>query len=165
MTKKPKNISPNDIDAIDRNILRRLQDNGRITNAELAEQVGLSAAACHKRVKQLDNLCVIQAYTAIIDPRAAGYNQSAFVQITLHTQGSDTIEAFERAVTKSPQIIECHLMTGDYDYLLHVIIRDTQEYEHLHRDILTKLPGVARLTSSFALRTVRRTSKIPIPSI
>jgi DNA-binding Lrp family transcriptional regulator len=165
MIEKPKNISPSEIDTIDRNILRRIQDNGRITNAELAEQVGLSAAACHKRVKRLDTLGVIQAYTAIIDPRAAGYTQSAFVHITLHTQGSDTIEAFERAVTDSPQIIECHLMTGDYDYLLHVIIRDAQEYEQLHRDILTKLPGVARLTSSFALRTVRRTSKIPIPSI
>lgn len=163
MTQIPKNISPSDIDTIDRNILRRMQDDGRITNAELADLVGLSAAACHKRVKRLDGLGIIRGYTAIIDPRVAGYNQSAFVHITLHSQGSDTIEAFEHAVTRSPQIIECHLMTGDYDYLLHVIIRDAQEYEQLHRDILTKLPGVARLTSSFALRTVRRTSKIPVP--
>ena len=93
MIKIPKKLSPKEIDTIDRKILRRIQDNGRITNAELAEQVGLSAAACHKRVKRLDNLGVIQAYTAIIDPRAAGYNQNAFVHITLHTQGSDTIEA------------------------------------------------------------------------
>lgn len=151
-----------DIDRIDRSILRELQRNGRITNADLAETVGLSAAACHKRVKRLEAAKVIKDYTAIIDPQAVGYSQSAFVRIALNSQGNDTIEAFETEVLKCPQILECHLMTGDYDYLLHVIVKDAQEYERLHRDVLTKLPSVSRLTSSFALRRVRRTSEIPM---
>ena len=164
MGKNTQNLSSSALDTIDRKILRRLQENGRITNADLAESVGVSAAASHKRVKRLEASGVIQEYTAIIDPRAGGYTQSAFVHITLDSQGSNTIEAFESAVVLCPQVIECHLMTGDYDYLLHVIIKDAQEYECLHRDVLTKLPGVARLTSSFALRTVRRTSAIPFPT-
>jgi len=150
------------MDGIDRSILRQLQANGRVTNADLAHLVGLSPAACHKRVKRLETNGAIQEYTAIIDPVVSGYKQNAFVQITLDSQGSGTIEAFEAAVVLCPQIIECHLMTGDYDYLLHVIIEDAQEYERLHRDVLTKLPGVTRLTSSFVLRTVRRTSKVPV---
>lgn len=162
MARNKNDLHPNDIDTTDRGILRALQRNGRITNADLAEAIGLSPAACHKRVKRLEAGQVIQAYTAIVDRRAAGYPQSAFVQITLESQGSDAFEAFESAVVISPQIVECHLMTGGYDYLLHVIIKDAEEYERLHRDVLTKLPGVARLTSSFALRTVRRTSEVPI---
>ena len=160
-----KNIRHLGIDTIDQNILRLLQVNGRITNSDLAEAVGLSAAACHKRVKRLEASGVIQEYTAIIDRRASGYTQSAFVQITLDSQDSSNIEAFEASVVLFPQIIECHLMAGDYDYLLHVIVRDAHEYEHLHRDVLTKLPGVARMTSHFALRTVRRTSKLPVSAI
>lgn len=151
-----------DVDAIDRNILRGLQSNGRVTNADLAESIGLSPAACHKRVKRLEEGGIIQSYTAIIDRRAAGCSQSVFVQITLESQGSEALEAFETTVVNCPQIVECHLMTGDYDYQLHVIVMDAEEYEQLHRDLLTKLPGVARLTSSFALRTVRRTSEVPI---
>jgi len=163
MSISSNNIRPITLDAIDYNILRALQRNGRITNANLAELVHLSPAACHKRVKRLDDEGVIQSYTALIDRRIVGFAQSAFVQITLISQGSEAIEAFEQSVVKCPQIIECHLMTGGYDYLLHVIIQNAEHYEQLHRDILTKLPGVARLTSSFALRTVRRTSEVPLP--
>ncbi|MEM6536901.1 MAG: Lrp/AsnC family transcriptional regulator [Pseudomonadota bacterium] len=162
MEENSKNLYASGITTIDREILRALQNDGRMTNAELAKKVGLSPAACHKRVKRLEADGTIKHYCAVIDRRTAGYPQSVFVQITLEGQGSDALEAFELAVVDYPEIIECHLMTGAYDYLLHVITKDAEEYESLHRDILTKLPGVSRLTSSFALRTVRQTSEIPI---
>ncbi|WP_109355572.1 Lrp/AsnC family transcriptional regulator [Sphingorhabdus sp. EL138] len=155
-------IDESSIDRMDRKLLNVLQKDGRITNANLSDCVGLSPAACHQRVKRLQNDGIIQIYTAILDRRISGCSQSAFVHITLSSQDHDTIEAFEAEVVKCANIIECHLMTGDYDYLLHVIVRDATEYEQLHRNVLTSLPGVDHLTSSFALRAVCRTTEIPL---
>ena len=104
----------------------------------------------------------ITRYVALIDPRVSGRSQNVFVQITLERQDNEDLEAFERAVASQPQIIQCHLMTGGYDYLLHLLVRDVEDYERIHRGVLTRLPGVARISSSFALREVRRTTAIPI---
>ena len=155
-------INENSIDAIDRSILRALQKNGRQTNADLAEQVGLSPAACHKRFKRLEADGIIERYTAIINPAVSGARLSVFIQITLDSQGNRSIGDFEREVARCPEVVECHLMTGDYDYLLHAIVRDATEFERLHRDVLTNLPRVSRLTSSVALRTVCRATDVPL---
>jgi len=150
------------IDTIDRAILERLQSDGRLTNADLAEAVGLSASACLRRVRALEKSGVIENYAAILNQAASGRPQSVFVQITLHSQESHDLEAFEREVIARPQVMECYLMTGDADYLLRIIVRDAAEYESLHRHFLTRLPGVDRVKSSFALRTVRKKTQVPL---
>ena len=155
-------LSHRSLDSIDRRILRLLQADGRMSNADLAGKVGLSQAACHKRLKALEASGAITGYVALVDPRVSGRTQTAFVQITLAGQDAGDLEAFEKAVTTHPQILACYLMTGSYDYLLHVLIRDAEEYEELHRKILTRLPRVARVTSSFAIRQVCQTSAVPI---
>jgi Lrp/AsnC family leucine-responsive transcriptional regulator len=157
-----KDLSALSIDTIDRSILRTLQFDGRITNTALAERVALSPAACHKRHRRLEAMGAIKQYVALINPKLSGRSQIAFVQITLERQDSEDLEAFEREVIAHPQIIECHLMTGNFDYLLHILVRDPEEYENIHRSVLTRLPSVARITSSFAIREVRRTTAIPI---
>ncbi len=150
------------LDTIDRAILSRLQVEGRISNAELAEQVGLSPSACLRRVRALEAKGLIEGYVAILNQAASGRPQSVFVQITLHSQDSQDLEAFERDVVARPEVMECYLMTGDADYLLRVIVRDAAEYETLHREFLTRLPAVDRVKSSFALRTVRKKTAIPL---
>jgi Lrp/AsnC family transcriptional regulator, leucine-responsive regulatory protein len=155
-------ITSHAIDAIDRSILRCLQHDGRISNVELSERVGLSPAACHKRLKALESNGAIAKYVALINPRISGRTQIAFVQITLESQEGEDLENFERSITTCPQILACYLMTGTYDYLLHVLIKDADEYEQLHRSVLTRLPKVARVTSNFAIRQVRQTTAIPL---
>ncbi len=150
------------IDTIDRAILDRLQIAGRISNADLAVEVGLSPSACLRRVRALEESSVIENYVAILNQAASGRPQSVFVQITLHSQESHDLEAFEREVVARPQVMECYLMTGDADYLLRIIVCDAAEYENLHRDFLTRLPGVDRVKSSFALRTLRKKTQIPL---
>jgi len=158
----PKDLSSQSVDATDRSILRLLQSDGRMTNADLAERVSLSPAACHKRLRRLEAIGAIRQYVALINPKVCGRSQIVFVQITLERQDSEDLEAFERAVIAQPQILECHLMTGGFDYLLHLLVRDAEDYERIHRQVLTRLPKVARITSSFAIREVRRTTAIPI---
>lgn len=155
-------LSHRSLDSVDRRILRLLQADGRMSNADLAERVGLSPAACHRRLKALEASGAITGYVALVDPRVGGRTQTAFVQITLSGQDGDDLEAFETAVTAHPQILACYLMTGSYDYLLHVLIRDAEEYELLHRKVLTRLPKVTRVTSSFAIRQVCHTHAVPL---
>lgn len=154
-------ISPRLTDTIDRAILKILQANGRISNADLAARVGLSPAACHKRLKALEASGTIRKYVALLDPKVIGRTQTVFVQITLESQDAEDLECFENAIAAHPQILACYLMTGQYDYLLHVLIRDAEEYEQLHRRVLTRLPKVARVTSSFAIRQVCQTTALP----
>lgn len=149
-------------DAIDRSMITTLLADGRITNHQLAECVGLSPAACHRRHKLLEERGVISGYRAVVDRDRIGLSQNVFVHITLRSQGSDELQAFEEAIASVKNVVECHLMTGDYDFLLHVVARDTADYERLHREVLTKLPGVSRLRSSFSLRPVRATSALPL---
>lgn len=142
------------LDRIDHKILALLVCNGRITNQELAETVGLSPAACHRRHRRLEQDGFITGYRATLDRDALGLGQSIFMQITLESQGSEAISAFEKAISSCENVAACHLMTGEFDFLVHILARDTRDYERLHKEVLTALPGVSRVRSSFALRSV-----------
>jgi Lrp/AsnC family leucine-responsive transcriptional regulator len=145
-----------ELDAIDRSILTRLQADGRMTNAELAERVHLSQSACLRRVRRLEAEGVIAGYAMLLNQAAIGRPSDVFVEITLSGQSEDLLDAFEAAVRDCPEVMECYLMAGDADYLLRVVAADAQDYERIHRTRLARLPGVARMRSNFALRTVSR---------
>jgi Lrp/AsnC family leucine-responsive transcriptional regulator len=151
-----------DIDATDRRILAVLQRNGRITNAELSEQVNLSPSACHRRVERLEQSGLIAAYVALLDAKAMGRPTTVFVEITLQSQAEELLDAFELAVARVPDILECHLMAGTADYLLKILTEDTEDFARIHRQHLARLPGVAKMQSSFALRTVVKTTAISV---
>ena len=151
-----------DLDPTDRRILTVLQRQGRISNAELAEQIHLSASACHRRVQRLEAEGYIRDYVALLDERRMGRPTTVFVEITLSGQADEVLEAFEREVARVPDVLECHLMAGSADYLLKVVAQDTDDFARIHRQYLARLPGVAQMQSSFALRTVFRTTAIPV---
>jgi Lrp/AsnC family leucine-responsive transcriptional regulator len=142
------------LDSIDRHILEVLQRDGRIANQTLADTVGLSPSACLRRVRNLEEAGVITGYVAVLDPERIGAGRRVFVEITLESQRQDSLEAFERAVAGCPGVMSCHLMSGDADYLLGVAVSGLDGFERLHRDHLSRLPGVVRMRSSFAIRTV-----------
>ncbi|HYE48706.1 MAG TPA: Lrp/AsnC family transcriptional regulator [Azospirillaceae bacterium] len=150
------------LDRVDRAILTILQEAGRIPNSELAERVHLSESACLRRVRALEEAGVISGYAAIVDQAASGRAESVFVRVTLEKQTEQILSDFEAAVREVDQIMECWLMSGDADYLLRVIVAGASDYEMLHNKILTRLPGVARVHSSFALRTVMKRAHVPI---
>lgn len=145
-----------ELDRIDQQILALLQQDGRLTNAALAEQVHLSPSACLRRVQRLEQEGVIAGYTAILDAAAVGRATTVFVELSLNSQREDALEAFESAVRDCPEVAECHLMSGGSDYLLRVVVEDAQEYERVHKQHLSRLPHVARIRSSFSLRRVCR---------
>jgi DNA-binding Lrp family transcriptional regulator len=149
-------------DDIDRAILNVLQKKGRISNAELADLVNLSASACHRRVQRLEKDGFIKEYVALLSPRKIGVPTTVFVEITLSAQADEVLENFEKAVARIPDVLECHLMAGAADYILKVVAEDTDDFARIHRQHLTRLPGVAQMQSSFALRTVFKTTALPI---
>ncbi len=151
-----------DIDHIDRRILEVLQKAGRMSNADLADRVHLSASACHRRVQRLEKEGYIRDYVALLDARKMGRPTTVFVEITLSGQADEVLDAFEKAVARVPDVLECHLMAGTADYLLKVVAGDTEDFARIHRKHLATLPGVAQLQSSFALRTVRNTTAMPV---
>ncbi len=150
------------LDRKDKQILAVLQESGRISNAELAERVHLSPSACLRRVKALEDSGVIAGYVALLDPRTIGRGTDTFVEITLKSQAEDALDAFEQAVERTPEIMECYLMAGDADYLLRVATSGPGDYERIHREVLARMPGVARLRSIFALRTVCKRTAFPL---
>ena len=152
----------NSLDSVDRAILDLLQEDGRLANVDLADAVNLSPSACLRRVRRLEEEGFINQYVALINPSRVGMGTNVFVEITLSSQAGDALDAFEIAVTKRPEIMSCHLMAGDFDYLLRVVIDDVADYEALHRTHLAQLPGVARLVSSFALRPVCDRTAYPL---
>lgn len=154
--------SANSLDNVDKSLLRHLQTHGRATNAELAEAARLSDSACFRRVRALEAEGVITGYAATVDPRAVGLALTVYVSITLDSQAKDVLSAFEAAVAEAPEIMECHLMTGQADYILRVVAADVDDLERLHASVLTRLPGVARINSSIALRTVVRRTALPV---
>lgn len=143
-----------DLDRIDRRILDVLQADGRISNADLAERVGLSASACLRRVRALEESGIIDRYVMLVDQARIGRPTNVFVEISLQSQAVEVLDAFETAVAKSPEVMECYLMAGDADYLLRVTTSGAEDYERVHRTVLARLPGVARVRTIFALRTV-----------
>jgi DNA-binding Lrp family transcriptional regulator len=148
--------SPAALDAFDHKILLELERDGALTSAALAERVGLSPSACHRRVKAMEAAGVIEGYAAILSEKALGRSATVFVAVTLENQRSETMAAFERAVARCREVQDCHLMTGESDYLLRIVLADDDRYERVHQDTLSKLPGVRRLVSNFTIRTVFR---------
>src|SRR6056297_2600303 len=150
------------LDQTDRRLLQVLQRRGRISNADLADAVNLSASACHRRVQRLETEGYIRDYVALLDPRKLGVSATIFVEITLATQADEVLEAFEKAVTRIPDVLECHLTAGAADYILKVVAESTEDFARIHRQYLTRLPSVAKMQSSFALRTVFSTTALPL---
>ena len=150
------------LDATDRRILTVLQREGRITNAELSERIALSPSACHRRVQRLEEEGFIAGYVALLDARRMGRPTTVFVEITLQAQSDEVLDAFEQAVARVPDILECHLMAGTADYLLKIMAEDTEDFARIHRQYLTRLPGVAQMHSSFSLRTVVKTTALSV---
>ena len=150
------------LDSTDRSILEALQRDGRLSNVELASQVHLSESACLRRVKALEKAGVIQGYRASVDPASVGLPDNVFVSVGLARQDQADLDAFEAAVRRVPEVMECYLMTGDYDYLLRVVAAGAADYERIHRQHLTRLPSVARVRSSFALRVVEDSAALPL---
>jgi DNA-binding Lrp family transcriptional regulator len=149
------------MDKIDRAILTALQKDGRVSNVTLAEQVGLSESACLRRVRLLERDGIIDRYVTLISQAAVGKPNNVFVRVTLDGQQRDKLASFETAVKKVPEVMDCYLMSGDFDYLLRVIVRDNADYVRIHNE-LTGLAGVLRVQSSFALRTVINKTELPL---
>lgn len=150
------------LDRVDRALLQALQREGRITNSELAARVHLSESACLRRVRGLESDGLIEGYGVFINQQKAGCGVDVFVSITLERQERTDLAAFEQAIRKVPEVMECYLMSGEYDYLLRVVVADTADFERVHSRHLTSLPHVARVHSSFALRTVQKARELPL---
>jgi len=143
-----------ELDAIDRSILSELQNDARMPNVVLADQVGLSPSACSRRVDALEKSGIIRGYHARLSSRALGHPIVVIVYITLEGQSVRHLSAFEEAVQKCPNVLVCYLMSGTSDYMLRIAARDLADYERIHKEWLSPMPGVARMTSSFALREI-----------
>ncbi len=150
------------LDDIDRRILAALQVKGRMSNAELSEKVNLSPSACHRRVQRLEADGYIKDYVALLDARRLGVPTTVFVEIRLQGQADELLDAFEKAVARIPDVLECHLMAGTADYILKVVAENTEDFARIHRQHLARLPGAAQMQSSFALRTVFKTTALPV---
>ena len=150
------------LDKFDKAILNLLQKDGRISNVQLANSVSLSESACLRRVRALEEEGLIEGYVALLNQKQAGLSGDVFVHIALHREEQSELAAFESAVQSIPEVMECYLMTGEFDYLLRVVVSDMADFERLHKESLTRLPGVARVNSSVAIRTVRKTTELPL---
>jgi DNA-binding Lrp family transcriptional regulator len=150
------------LDEIDRRILTALQRDGRLSNQDLAARIGISPSPCWRRVRALETDGVIKGYAALVDPAALGLTVSVFTQVSLERQEEKALRIFEAAVAEWPEIMECYLMTGDADYLLRVVVPDLAAYERFLMQKVTRIRGIASIKSSFALRTVKYRTDLPI---
>jgi Lrp/AsnC family leucine-responsive transcriptional regulator len=150
------------LDPIDRKILATLQRDGRMSLADLAQQVGLSPSPCLRRVRMLEEAGIISRYVAMVDQQAVGLPVSVFVSIKLESQREEALTKFGKSIERWPEVLECYLMTGPRDYLLRVVVADLAAYEHFLKQKLTRLSGIASIESSFALEQVKYTNSLPI---
>lgn len=147
-------MASTNLDALDRAILNCLASDGRLSQVELSERVPLSPTAIARRIKALEEAGVIEGYQARISRRALGLSMTVVLHISLKSQNEELLAAFEQAIAAAPSVVSCHLMSGEDDYIVTVLARDMGDFEHIHKTQLSRLPGVARLKSSFALREV-----------
>jgi len=157
-----KQYSAMTLDRFDKLILEALQRDGRISNVQLAALVNLSESACLRRVRALEDDGFIDRYAALVSQTKAGLSGNIFVHIGLQREEQSELDAFEAAVRNIPEVMECYLMTGEFDYLLRVVVSDMADFERLHKEALTRLPGVARVNSSVAIRTVLKKTELPL---
>jgi Lrp/AsnC family leucine-responsive transcriptional regulator len=150
------------LDDIDRRIIAAVQADGRMTVAEIAARVGLSASPCARRVRMLEEAGIIKGYSAVIDQKKVGLPISAFASIKLERQREDDLDRFAAAVARWPEVVDCYLMTGQRDYLMRIVVRDLEAYERFLKDKLTRLDGVASIETSFALVQIKRSEVLPL---
>lgn len=155
-------MNVSNLDRIDLAILRVLQEDARLPNAQLADRIGLSPSPCLRRVKRLQNLGLIRGFATLLEPRAVGLGVNVFVSVTLNDQARPELERFEAQVGECPEVMECYLMTGDFDYLLRVVATDLDAYQRFLIEKLTRIPGVANIKSSFALKQVIQRHALPL---
>ena len=155
----------NDLDTTDRRILEVLQSDARIANVDLARQVNLSPSPCLRRVRRLEEDGYVRGYVSLLDPAAIGLPVSVFVQVSLEKQVVDALDEFERRIVSHSEVMECYLMTGDSDYLLRVVAPDIAAFQRFLLDHLTRIPGVASIKSSFALKQVSYRTALPMSHI
>jgi len=150
------------LDAIDRRILRALQRDGRLQNVELAEEVGLSPSPCLRRVRLLEEAGVIERYVAVLNPARIGMGLTVFARIWLKGQDADTVNRFTEAIRQLPQVVECHLMAGDCDFLLRVVAADLDDYRRFQMDHLTRIEGVQSVKTDIPMQKIKLTPELPV---
>ena len=155
---------PELLDKIDSRILEIIQEEARISNKDLADRVGLSPSPCWRRVRALESNGIIERYVTLVNAKAVGLPINVFATVTLEKQVEPALEAFEKAVTERPEVMECNLMTGEFDYLLRVVVPDLAAYERFLIDHLTRIKGIASIKSSFSLKQVCYKTALPVPS-
>jgi Lrp/AsnC family leucine-responsive transcriptional regulator len=158
-TKETEHAKSPDMDDLDLAILRYLERHGRATNFEVGEAVGLSASAASRRIQALEATGAIRGYRALVDDRLLGKRMTVYIRVTLERQSAPVLSAFESAVRHCKEIVSCHLMAGQYDYMLLARVAGIDDYGRLHQNELSRLPGVIRLETSFALRDVLEGSR------
>lgn len=150
------------IDATDRALLRHLQRDSACSMQDLADKVGLSASSCHRRIKALEAAGLISGYKAVLNLQKLGFTMLFFIEISLMSQSQKALDAFEAAVRDAPEVLECYLMAGQSDYLLRVACRDQEDFERVHRRLLSRLPGVARVLSNMSIRVIKSGAELSI---
>jgi len=157
-----RNIPKHVLDTVDLKILRYLQNDGRMSLADLAGKVGLSSSPCLRRVRMLEKAGVIARYVAVLDQRAVGLPVSVFVSVKLEKQREELLDRFAKTIAVWPEVLECYLMTGPRDYWLRVVVPDLAAYERFLKQKLTRIEGIASIESSFALEQVKYTNVLPV---
>jgi|TARA_B110000914_G_scaffold103979_1_gene91134 Lrp/AsnC family leucine-responsive transcriptional regulator len=152
-----------ELDRTDYRILHHIQNNARMSNVDLADAIGLSPAPCLRRVKALEQAGVIKRYAGIVDAGAVGLPISIFINISLERQERSHLEDFEASIRSNPEVMECYLMSGSSDYLVRIVVPDLQSFERFLADKLTRIPGVANIQSSFAVKQVVYNTELPLP--
>lgn len=151
-----------DLDELDRTLLRALQEDARVSNAELARRVDLSATGLHKRVRRLEEAGIITGYTAQVDREALGFDMLCFVQVTLQRHEPDAVENFRREVQTMPEVLECHHLTGEFDYLLKIVVRNRKHLEQFILQTLTPVRGMDKIRTSLVLSEIKSSSAVPV---
>ena len=159
---KQQTSGPVKIDELDRHLLRRLQQNARMTTVELARHLHLSPAGLQKRVRRLEELGVLERYSAIVNRRAVGLELLCFVQVSLAHHRPGSVKRFPHVIATMPEVLECHYLTGEVDYLLKVVVPTHEHLERFVFDRLMKVPGVDRIRTSIALREVKASAPLPL---
>jgi len=155
-------MRPHELDATDRRILRELQQDGALRNDILAERIALSPAPTLRRVRSLEAAGVISRYVALLDPERIGLGLRVKVDVRLASQTREAIDAFSKAVSAMPEVVECLILFGEWDYLLTVVARDVEDYQRFVFDKLSKLPGIATYRSTLIMRAVKQTTVLPV---
>ena len=150
------------LDSVDLRILSELQFDGRLSNVELAQKIHLSPSACLRRVKELEETGVIAQYVALLDPKAIGQQGTSFTIVNLSRLGNGLLDEFEAAVRETPGVLDCYYVAGSTDYLIRFAYRDAEDLERFHKEVLMRLPGVERTNSMLVLRTVKKTTALPL---